>query len=128
MIPSEILWRPKEAFSDGVATKKKSLFEYMQEYAETQVSDEILQRASKLYPFNTPQTKEAFLYRYETLDRIIPSCLFILLFRTIFSELYPNHQHLTPYMWLPKWCGDQKDPSARVLKHYKEQQGDAVPT
>jgi hypothetical protein len=44
--------------------------------------------------------------------------------RSIFNELYPDQAHLTPYMWLPKWCGDQTDPSARVLKHYKEQQGD----
>lgn len=63
LIPSEILWRPKEAFSDGVATKKKSLFEYMQEHAEGRVTDEDLQRAPTLYPFNTPKTKEAFLYR-----------------------------------------------------------------
>jgi asparagine synthase (glutamine-hydrolysing) len=63
LIPSDILWRPKEAFSDGVATKKKSLYEYMQEYAESQVSDDDLQSASNLYPFNTPKTKEAFLYR-----------------------------------------------------------------
>lgn len=63
LIPSEILWRPKEAFSDGVAAKKKSLFQYMQEYAETKVSDADLQRTATLYPFNTPNTKEAFLYR-----------------------------------------------------------------
>ncbi|CAF0853676.1 unnamed protein product [Adineta ricciae] len=106
LIPQEILWRPKEAFSDGVAAKKKSLFEYMQEYAETKVSDSDLQQASTLYPFNTPKTKESFLYR------------------SIFEEFFPGHEHLTPYMWLPKWCGEQTDPSARVLKHYKEQQGD----
>lgn len=108
LIPSEILWRPKEAFSDGVAAKKKSLFEYMQEYAESQVSDEDLKQASTLYPMNTPKTKEAYLYR------------------SIFDQAYPHHEHLTPYMWLPKWCGDQTDPSARVLKHYSEQQRDAV--
>jgi len=108
LIPSEILWRPKEAFSDGVSAKKKSLFEYMQEHAASQVTDEDLQKASSLYPFNTPKTKEAFLYR------------------TIFNEFYPHHEHLTPYIWLPKWCGDQTDPSARVLNHYKEQQGDPV--
>ncbi|CAF4433114.1 unnamed protein product, partial [Rotaria socialis] len=107
LIPSEILWRPKEAFSDGVAAKTKSLFQYMQEHAETQVSDVDLQRAATLYPFNTPMTKEAFLYR------------------SIFEEYYPGQPHLTPYIWLPKWCGDQTDPSARVLTHYKEQQKDS---
>jgi asparagine synthase (glutamine-hydrolysing) len=34
IIPQEILWRPKEAFSDGVAHKKKSLFNIIQEYVE----------------------------------------------------------------------------------------------
>jgi hypothetical protein len=48
-----------------------------------------------------------------------------LIIRSIFEQLFPGHEHLTPYMWLPKWCGDQTDPSARVLKHYNEQQGDA---
>ena len=124
LIPSEILWRPKEAFSDGVAAKKKSLFQYMQEYAETQVSDEDLQRAPTRFPVNTPKTKEAFLYRYETFS--VLASLSTLLFRTIFAKLYPNAEHFTPYMWLPKWCGEQTDPSARVLKHYTEQQGDTV--
>ena len=25
-----------------------------------------------------------------------------------------------PYFWLPKWCGDIKEPSARVLQVYKK--------
>jgi len=108
LIPSEILWRPKEAFSDGVSAKKKSLFEYMQDYAETQVSDADMQNASTVYPVNTPKIKEAYLYR------------------SIFEEFYPGQHHFIPYTWLPKWCGDQKDPSARVLNHYKVQQGDEV--
>ena len=126
LIPSEILWRPKEAFSDGVAAKKKSLFEYMQEYAETQVPDEDLKGASTLYPMNTPKTKEAYLYRYAIdVSYEHSSSRLRSLLRSIFDRVYPHHEHLTPYMWLPKWCGDQTDPSARVLKHYSEQQRDA---
>ena len=49
-----------------------------------------------------------------------------IIFRSIFTKLYPHHEHLTPYMWLPKWCGEQTDPSARVLNHYKDQQGDGA--
>ena len=37
IIPQEILWRPKEAFSDGVASKKKSLFQILQDHIETKV-------------------------------------------------------------------------------------------
>jgi asparagine synthase (glutamine-hydrolysing) len=37
IIPQDILWRPKEAFSDGVASKKKSLWSYIQDFAEENV-------------------------------------------------------------------------------------------
>ncbi|CAF4234634.1 unnamed protein product, partial [Rotaria sordida] len=64
-IPSFILCRLKEVFSDDVFTKKKtkSLYQYMQEYADTQMSDNDFQRASILYTRNTSKTKEVFLYR-----------------------------------------------------------------
>ena len=36
-IPSDILWRPKEAFSDGVSSQKKSWFSHLQDHAEEMV-------------------------------------------------------------------------------------------
>ena len=68
------------------------------------MSDEQLKQASTRFPFNTPQTKEAYYYRQ------------------MFEEMFPKCEHFTPYMWLPKWCGNVVDPSARVLKHYDSQQ------
>jgi asparagine synthase (glutamine-hydrolysing) len=104
IIPEDILWRPKEAFSDGVAHKKKSLFEHLQEHINPLISDEQLALASQRFPFNTPQTKEAYYYRQ------------------VFEEMFPGCEHFTPYMWLPKWCGNVVDPSARTLNHYDSQQ------
>ena len=37
IIPDSVLWRPKEAFSDGVSSKKKSWFEHLQEKIEGKV-------------------------------------------------------------------------------------------
>ena len=37
IIPDSVLWRPKEAFSDGVSSKKKSWFEHLQEKIEDKV-------------------------------------------------------------------------------------------
>lgn len=68
------------------------------------ISDQDFKNAAPKYAFNTPQTKEALYYRQ------------------IFEEFYPGCEHFTPYMWLPKWCGNVTDPSARILKHYTEQQ------
>lgn len=104
VIPQDILWRPKEAFSDGVASKKRSLFEILQAHVETLVTNEEFGTAASRFPFNTPLTKEAFYYRCQ------------------FANSYPDCEHFTPYIWLPKWCGDVVDPSARTLNHYANQQ------
>jgi asparagine synthase (glutamine-hydrolysing) len=36
IIPNEVLWRTKEAFSDGVSSQKKSWFETIQDFAQIQ--------------------------------------------------------------------------------------------
>ena len=112
LLPKEILWRRKEAFSDGVSSTEKSWFQLLQEYCATlvshfnqierffprppppgfnilsfysQICDADFKKREELYPFNTPQTKEAFYYR------------------KTFEKFYPGREAWTPYMWMPKW-------------------------
>ncbi len=59
-LPKEILWRQKEQFSDGVGY---SWIDSLKEYVEEQVSDQQLENAQFKFPVNTPDTKEAYLYR-----------------------------------------------------------------
>lgn len=103
LLPNEILWRPKEAFSDGVSSTKagESWYEIIQRHCKKVVSDLKLETAAERYSFNSPKTKEAYYYR------------------KIFESKYPGQSHLTPYMWLPKWSESQ-DPSARTLDHYTQ--------
>jgi len=68
-LPDEILWRQKEQFSDGVGY---GWIDSLRNLAETQVSDVQFQAAPHLFPHNTPQTKEAFMYR------------------SMFSDLFPS--------------------------------------
>jgi len=63
LLPSDILWRHKEAFSDGCASKKKPLFKILQEAVEARISEEQLQQAPERFPTCTPSTKEAYYYR-----------------------------------------------------------------
>ncbi len=42
LLPSEILWRPKEAFSDGVSSKEKSWYSLVQDFVETEVGAEVV--------------------------------------------------------------------------------------
>ena len=95
IIPNEVLWRQKEAFSDGCSALKKSWFEYIQEYVETQVSDEDFRKNNIENDF---PNKEAYWY-YK-----------------IFKEYYPESDVKVNY-WMPKWTNEHGgDPSARKLK------------
>lgn len=93
MLPSSILWRQKEQFSDGVGY---SWIDQLKEHCEKSITDEEMLMAKSLFPINTPETKEAMYYR------------------KIFSKLFPGKSTaLTVKRWTPKWQED-KDPSGRA--------------
>jgi len=92
-LPAEVLWRQKEQFSDGVGY---NWIDELIEYCATQVSDEQLAGASAEFPYNSPTTKEAYLYR------------------SIFHKFYPQVSAAqTVRKWIPKWQENQ-DPSGRA--------------
>ena len=103
LLPKEVLWRTKEAFSDGVSSNKKAWYEVIQDHLENikyqpKYSDE---QYSKM--FNPPTTLEQKYYR------------------DIFEEKFSNHSNIIPYFWMPKFV-DATDASARTLKVYKSKQ------
>ncbi|XP_034616399.1 asparagine synthetase [glutamine-hydrolyzing] [Trachemys scripta elegans] len=100
LLPKEILWRPKEAFSDGITSLKKSWFSILQEHIDLQVDDLLLEKAAEKFPFNPPKTKEGYYYRQ------------------IFEKHYPGRADWLSHYWMPRWI-EATDPSARTLKHYK---------
>ena len=105
-LPDSVLWRRKNGFSDSVSSKERSWSVIIAEHIDTLITDDEFQTESIKYIHNTPKSKEAYYYRKK------------------FCEYYNEdgtryHDNLTPYMWLPKWCGDVSDPSARVLNIYK---------
>ncbi|CRG95321.1 asparagine synthetase, putative [Plasmodium gallinaceum] len=59
-LPDHILFRQKEQFSDGVGY---NWIDGLKEYAEKKISDVQFLRAPFLFPYNTPKTKEGYLYR-----------------------------------------------------------------
>jgi asparagine synthase (glutamine-hydrolysing) len=59
-LPEEIAWRQKEQFSDGVGY---SWIDGVREYAKTQVSARQMEHAAKRFPYNTPLSEEAYLFR-----------------------------------------------------------------
>ena len=103
LLPNEVLFRTKEAFSDGISSKEKSWFEIIQENVNKNMLDNYFNKKKTEYTFNPPKTKEA------------------LYFREIFNKYYKNQDHIIPYYWMPNWNDENvDDPSARKLKIYKE--------
>ncbi len=103
VLPDEVLWRPKEAFSDGVSGHKKAWFEIIQEYIDEQVTDEEFDQERHKYKHCTPATKEAYYYR------------------KMFDDMFGDQNcHVIPHIWLPMWQGDIQEPSARVLQIYQQ--------
>lgn len=103
MLPSKVVWRPKEAFSDGVSSLKKSWYEIIQDDINKLYSDEDVIIAKSQFTYLTPYTKESLHYRLK--------------FNEFFSNKFAT---VLPYFWLPKW-GGQTDPSARLLTEVYKQ-------
>ena len=59
-LPKEVAWRQKEQFSDGVGY---SWIDGLKEQAAARVDDLQLANAKFRFPYNTPETKEAYFYR-----------------------------------------------------------------
>ena len=102
IIPEEVLFRNKEAFSDGISTVKKSWFETVQDEMNERYKDVDITKLGDIYSYNTPPTREALYYREE--------------FERLFGK---DAVYVIPYFWLPKWVGNITEPSARVLEAYK---------
>lgn len=97
-LPEPLLWRRKEAFSDGVSSKKRSWFEVIKEFVDREISDEDYERLVEMYDDPKPYDKESLYYR-------------------VIYEKYFGNTKLVPYYWRHPFC-NIKDPSARLLDCY----------
>jgi asparagine synthase (glutamine-hydrolysing) len=104
LLPRKMLYRTKEAFSDGVSHVDRSWYQVIQdkipEEYHTRFS-EYQGNASQQYTHNPPTTLEQFYYR------------------SIFESYYPNMAAKIPYFWMPRFV-NATDCSARTLDLYSE--------
>ena len=107
LLPKNVLWRTKEAFSDGCSSTQDSWYSIIQNY----ISKTIM---PKLYWGNSQIKQDD----YNFFTRSKPQFDEALYYRIIFNEYYTKADSIIPYYWVPKWCGDVKEPSARILKVY----------
>jgi asparagine synthase (glutamine-hydrolysing) len=98
-LPFTILWRKKEAFSDGVSSLGKSWFTIIQEHLKTKYSFSDYEKNNVNYHI-TPISDEALHYRI------------------IFNHYFNTFIKPIPYYWMPSWIPNSSDPSARTLEVY----------
>lgn len=67
-LPDSIAWRQKEQFSDGVGY---GWIDSLKEVAEAKVTDQQMETAAYRFPYNTPATKEGYVYR-EIFEELFP--------------------------------------------------------
>lgn len=99
-LPIDVLFRKKEAFSDGVSSVKDSWHTILQKDIEKIYTDDDLKEAQKEIEHCSPYSKEALYYR------------------NIFRKYYKGCDSVIPHFWMPNWSEDVKDPSARILDLY----------
>ena len=97
LLPDEILWRRKEAFSDGVSTQGRSLYTILQEHIACHIS------RSDCKPI------EEICVNIE-LEKAY--------YKRLFDSNFSNVENILPYYWMPKYT-NATDPSARTLEIYK---------
>ena len=113
VLPDEVLWRTKEAFSDGVSKKTRSWYQIINEALEKGVLynskihyDKVKRKfIMDSYKHNAPKTIEQLYYRLE------------------FDRHYSDNNintHIIPYFWMPKFVENATDASARTLDIYKQ--------
>lgn len=96
LLPNNVLWRTKEAFSDGVSKSTRSLYEIIQEHVSKEFVSKNIQ-----YTHLPPETLEQEYYR------------------SIFESKYKGLGEIVPYFWMPKFIEGVKDASARTLAIYQ---------
>ena len=110
LLPKEILWRKKEAFSDGVSGLDRSWYTIINEKIQILceadkeldlILHEILNNNSNIFLYNPPTTLEQSYYRY------------------LYTKYYCGTEAIIPYFWMPKFV-EAKDAIARTLNIYKE--------
>ena len=93
LLPPELVWRVKTAFSDGVSNAENPWYEIIKAHMNEKYTDEDFEEKSSKYEHNTPYDKESLYYR------------------EVYESYYPNSAHTIPYFWKQPFM-EEEDPSA----------------
>ena len=110
ILPECILWRTKEAFSDGVSGQTKSWYEIIQDWVEVKYNEneEIKNEIENMKLYNE---------KHNNTNKNTPKTTEQCYYKMLYDGFYAGTDHLIPEYWMPKYV-DAKDASARTLQIY----------
>jgi asparagine synthase (glutamine-hydrolysing) len=97
LLPQHVLFRRKEAFSDGVNATHESWFKGLDHLLDTPANDLVLSLMN-----NKDYGELTFEQTY---------------YNFLFNSYFPNQRQLIPNYWMPKFT-DSNDASAKTLENY----------
>jgi asparagine synthase (glutamine-hydrolysing) len=103
ILPYEVAWRVKTAFSDGVSNAETPWYQIIKDFMDAKYSEKEFETLKLKYNHNMPYDKESLYYR------------------EIYEKYYPNTSHTIPYFWKQPFMHDT-DPSAWLVEKNKEKE------
>ena len=111
-LPKKVLWRTKEAFSDGVSKQSNPWHNIIKTFVKTNIF------TGENYPESDAEIIESLISKHNiTINP--PKTLEQLFYRLIFEKYFSEKGNVVPYFWMPKFT-DTDDASARSLSIYKK--------
>jgi asparagine synthase (glutamine-hydrolysing) len=117
VLPKSVLWRKKEAFSDGVSSKEKSWYQMVRSHVSSDLYPAFLGELNKKdeeVVKSVEKVEERF--KFEGLQ---PVCVESQYYRVLHTKLFKNNHTMFSHYWLPSWA-NTNEPSARILRVYSE--------
>jgi asparagine synthase (glutamine-hydrolysing) len=112
LLPEKVLWRTKEAFSDGVSKTTNSWSDIIKKHVKETIF------SGDDYPDDDQEIID-MLVQQQNITHNVPTTLEQLYYRLIFQKYYSNvDPAIIPYFWMPRYI-KATDASARSLNIYK---------
>lgn len=120
LLPSSILWRRKEAFSDGVSSGKTTTREIIYKHIHDLDNHEQLVSLFENYRIDNRENINEVIKKCEqtkNISHLLPETLEQFYYRYIFELYYRGSGKVIPYFWMPNYV-KATDSSARTLDVY----------
>jgi asparagine synthase (glutamine-hydrolysing) len=116
-LPKEVLWRTKEAFSDGVSSHSRSWYEIIQEHVG---NENVIENIDN----ETIENMKQFLRKHNVTNPDSDITFEQMYYLDLFNKqyVYSNEVQMISHYWMPRFV-EASDASARTLQIYSNKQG-----